>query len=93
MNEEANNKFNPDKSFEPDFRVRPVRTLTVTYGTSGGYTGSPQHSTRAEVVFEPQIQVNYGPLYNGFLHMTDNMLGPSPIHIKYSSYVYDGFCI
>ena len=34
-----------------------------------------------------------GPLYVGFLHMTDNMLGPSPMHIKYSSYVYDGFCI
>ena len=25
--------------------------------------------------------------------MTDDMLGPSPMHIKYSSYVYDGFCI
>ena len=34
-----------------------------------------------------------GPLYDGFLHMTDDMLGPSPMHIKYSSYVYDGYCI
>ena len=34
-----------------------------------------------------------GPLYDGFLHMTDDMLGPSPMHIKYSSYVYDGFRI
>ena len=34
-----------------------------------------------------------GPLYDGFLYMTDDMLGPSPMHIKYSSYVYDGFCI
>ena len=34
-----------------------------------------------------------GPLYDGFLHMTDNMLGHSPMHIKYLSYVYDGFCI
>ena len=25
--------------------------------------------------------------------MTDDMLGPSPMHVKYSSYVYDGFCI
>ena len=33
-----------------------------------------------------------GPLYDGSLHMTDYMLGPSPMHIKYSSYVYDGFC-
>ena len=34
-----------------------------------------------------------GPLYDGFLHMTDDMLGFSPMHIKYLSYVYDGFCI
>ena len=33
------------------------------------------------------------PLYDRFLHMTDYMLGPSPMHIKYLSYVYDGFCI
>ena len=33
-----------------------------------------------------------GPLYDRFLHMTDDMLGPSPMHIKYSSYVYNGFC-
>ena len=35
-----------------------------------------------------------GPLYDGFSHMsTDDMLRPSPMHIKYSSYVYDRFCI
>ena len=34
-----------------------------------------------------------GPLYDRFLHMTDDMLGPSPMHIKYLSYVYNGFCI
>ena len=34
-----------------------------------------------------------GPLYGRFLHMMDDMLGPSQMHIKYSSYVYDGFCI
>ena len=34
-----------------------------------------------------------GPLYDGFLYMMDDMLGPSPMHIKYSSYVYDRFCI
>ena len=33
------------------------------------------------------------PLYDRFLHMTDGMLGPSPMHVKYSSYVYDGFCL
>ena len=34
-----------------------------------------------------------GPLCDGFLHMTDVMLGTSPMHIRYSSYVYDGFGI
>ena len=34
-----------------------------------------------------------GSLYDGFLHMTDDMLCPSPMHIKYASYVYDRFCI
>ena len=24
-----------------------------------------------------------GPLYDGFLHMTDDMPGPNPMHIKY----------
>ena len=33
------------------------------------------------------------PLYDRFLHMTDDMLGPSPMHIKYLSYVNDRFCI
>ena len=34
-----------------------------------------------------------GPLYDRILHMTDDMLGPSPMHIKYLSYVYDRFCV
>ena len=34
-----------------------------------------------------------GLLYDRLLSMTDDMLGPSPMHIKYVSYVYDGFCI
>ena len=34
-----------------------------------------------------------GPLYNRFLHMTDDMIAPTPMHIKYLSYVYDRFCI
>ena len=33
------------------------------------------------------------PLYDRFLHMTDDMLGPSPMHIMYLSHVNDGFCI
>ena len=50
----------------------------------------------SSVSFKSTIIVNTGelgydrPLYDGFLHMTNNMLGPSPMHIKYSSYVYDG---
>ena len=44
--------------------------------------------------FDTTGELGYdGPLYDGFLHMTDDMLGPSPMHFKYSSYVYNGFCI
>ena len=42
----------------------------------------------------PTGELEYdGPLYDGFLHTTDDMLGPSPMHIKYASYVCNGFCI
>ena len=42
-------------------------------------------------IFSSTGELGYdGPLYDAFLHMTDDMLGPSPMHIKYSSYVYDG---
>ena len=44
----------------------------------------PKSSTS---LFDDTGELGYdGPLYDGFLHMTDDMLGPSPIHIKYSSY-------
>ena len=33
------------------------------------------------------------PLYDGLMSMIDDLLGPSPMHIKYVSYVYEGFCI
>ena len=33
------------------------------------------------------------PLYDRLLSMTDDMLGPSTMHIKYVSYLYDRFCI
>ena len=33
------------------------------------------------------------PLYDRLLDMTDDMLGPSPVHIKYVSYVFEGLCI
>ena len=51
-----------------------------------GYTHTHTHIYTGELGYD-------GPLYDGCLHTTDNMLGPSPMHIKYSSYVYDGFCI
>ena len=34
-----------------------------------------------------------GPLHAILLAMTDDMLGPSPMRIKYVSYVYDILCI
>ena len=34
-----------------------------------------------------------GPLYDGLLHMTDDMLGPSSMHIKYSSYMYTTYFV
>ena len=34
-----------------------------------------------------------GPLYDRLLAMTNYMLCPSPMHIKYGSYVHDRFCI
>ena len=53
------------------------------------YLGSQKIST-----FKCTGELGYdGPLYDGILHMTDNMLGRSLMHIKYLSYVYDGFCI
>ena len=33
------------------------------------------------------------PLYARLLAMTDDMLGPSPMHIKYVLYVYNRLCI
>ena len=46
---------------------------------------SPKHNT-GELGYD-------GPPYDRFLHMTDDMLGPSLMHIRYLSYVYDGFHI
>ena len=59
-----------------------------SYGSCRGYSFTfPCHKgNTGELGYD-------GPLYDGFLHMTDDMLGPSPMHIKYLSYVYDGFCI
>ena len=50
------------------------------------------HPQPTKIVITDELGYD-GPLYDRFLHMTDDMLGPSPMHIKYSSYVYDRFCI
>ena len=40
------------------------------------------------------IFISTGELgYDRFLHMTDDMLGPCPMHIEYLSNVYDRFCL
>ena len=55
---------------------------------------SPIKGRGMVIHFDTTGELGYdGPLYDGLLHMTDDMLGPSPMHTKYSSYVYDGFCI
>ena len=67
-----------------DAEILPLPSCTWV-STSGWY-GLRVSPTTGELGYD-------GPLYDGFLHMTDDMLGPSSMHIKYSSYVYDGFCI
>ena len=60
----------------------------IEFGTSA------EHFTSLKWFTPTTGELGYdGPLYDGFSHMTDNMLGPSPLHIKYSSYVYDRCCI
>ena len=45
-------------------------------------------------VFKDTGELAYdGPLYARFLAMTNDMLGPSPMHINYVSYLYDRLCI
>ena len=34
-----------------------------------------------------------GPLYDKFLHMKDDMLRPTPMDVKYMSYLYNVFSI
>ena len=70
----------------PYLRV-PQESVVWTYDTFDNNCGMKYHdSSTGELGYD-------GPLYDRFLHMTDDMLGPSPMHIKYSSYVYDRFCL
>ena len=58
------------------------------------YPGERENKMPVKKSYSNTGELGYdGPLYDRFLHMTDNMLGPSPMNIKYSSYVYDRFCI
>ena len=63
-----------------------IAANNVALGTLTSKPTDVPHCSTGELGYD-------GPLYDRFLHMTDDMLGPSPMHIKYSSYVYDGFCI
>ena len=75
-----------------------VRSIKLTYYRVHTYSLFDRRLTGYSIRIGLKIictgELGYeGPLYDGFLQMTDDMLGPSPMHIKYSSYVYDGFCI
>ena len=58
--------------------------LTLETKADPPATPPHKHPIVIERIFN-EIQVN--------LDMTDDMLGPSPMHINYLSYVYDRFCI
>ena len=69
----------------------------ITHGGMGrplhGNTKCPPSSQKQQgkisvVTYTGELGYD-GPLYDRFLHMTDDMLGPSPMHIKYMSYVYN----
>ena len=59
----------------------------------GGVQVIPYHyvsysNTKSSEDFPNTGELGYDvPLYDGSLHMTDDMLDPSSMHIKYSSYV------
>ena len=66
-------------------------SVTTVYLYINTGRGSDRHST-----LHNTGELGYdGPLYDRFLHMTDDMLGPSPMHIKYrhmykTDFAYDG---
>ena len=68
------------------------------YSDHGIYS---QSATQACVWSLEQVWLCYGtgelgyngPLYDRLLAMTDSILGPSPMHIKYVSRIYGGSCI
>ena len=66
--------------------INLIAALEFPFNNMMGITPLTRYDSTGELGYD-------GPLYDRFLHMTDDMLGPSPMHIKYSSYVYDGFCI
>ena len=46
-----------------------------------------------EIQANLQVIAYDGPLYAGRIAVKDDTLDPSPMHIKYVSYVYDRLCI
>ena len=68
----------------PEFMNQLISRLAQSAAADGVNGGADNpHSKPNMTLF--LLQVN--------LDMMDDMLGPSPMHIKYSSYVYDRFCI
>ena len=57
------------------YNIKELRAYLVKSNTIMTYTGEPGYD---------------GPLYDGLLSVMDDMLGPSPMHIKYVSCAYDG---
>ena len=72
----------------------PWRNTLSSLLTQSCFEFSIKASAISHDIFENTGELGYdGPLYNGLLSMTDNMLGSSPMHIKYVSYVYDRLCM
>ena len=68
----------------------PVTGISGRFFTAAAPAGGVGFSLKQQDYCTGELGYD-GPLYDRFLHMTDDMLGPSPM--QYSSYVYDGFCI
>ena len=96
---EHRRKPQPNSKLLENFLIWPSRdsnrgSRESQCAVSGDARPSGQAVNRQKNSLQYTGELGYdGPLYDGFLHMTDDMLGPSPMHIKYSSYVNDGFCI
>ena len=69
------------------YRVQTVRYVSPQH--KAGCESCLKHVRELKVACTGELAYD-GPLYARPLAMTDDMLGPSPMHIKYVSYVYGG---